>query len=215
MPDNHQEHVILPIGTIMKSTKAGTTIKLIPPHPSTGKLQPQATILIRNSGSSTHAKATVRVVEIQGNLALFDIMETEPEWPEGADPLEVGQPVYLALPGTFEPDPEPQGTVEEIQAFLDETHQQGCCPAMDRQEVQEEIQDPPRRTNHRWDGGMWKQRVPTQEPRVETREAELAMVIPSHGVLANHRRTPPQIGSVTLALTPEPSGGDAPPPDLI
>ena len=36
-----------------------------------------------------------------------------------------------------------------------------------------------------------------------------------HGLLANHRRTPPQIGSVTLALTPEPSGCDTPPPDLI
>ena len=29
-----------------------------------------------------------------------------------------------------------------------------------------------------------------------------------HGLLANHRRTPPQIGSVTLALAPEPSGCD-------
>ena len=36
-----------------------------------------------------------------------------------------------------------------------------------------------------------------------------------HGLLANHRRTPPQIGSVTLALAPEPSGCDTPPPEII
>ena len=104
--------------------------------------------------------------------------------------------------------------VEEIQAFLDETHQQRCCPAMDRQEVQEKIQAPPRRTNHPLGRGDVEAKIPDpEEPRVETREAELAMVIPSHGLLDNHRRTPPQIGSVTLP--PEPSGSDAPPPDLI
>ena len=134
-------HIILPIGTIMKSTKAGTTIKLIPPHPSAGKLQPQATILTRNSGSSAHARAVVRVVDIQGNLARFDILEleTEPEWPEGADPIEVGQPVYLAMEGSFKPDPEPQGTEAEIQAFLKESYRQGSCPAENMQEASEKI----------------------------------------------------------------------------
>ena len=144
MPDNHhpdQEHIIIPIGTIKKSTGAGTTIRLIPPHPSANKLIPQATILTRDSGTGAHARATVRVVEIQGNLAQLNILEleTEPEWPEGADPLEVGQPVYLGLPCSFEPDPEPQGKKEEFQAFLEKTHKQGCCPAMDKQEGWEEI----------------------------------------------------------------------------
>ena len=144
MPDNHhpdQEHIIIPIGIVKKSTGAGTTILLIPPHPSTNKLQPQATILTRNSGTGAHARATVRVVEIQGNLAQLNILEleTEPEWPEGADPLEVGQPVYLGLPCSFEPDPEPQGTGEEIQAFLERTHRQGCGQAENLQEAPEEI----------------------------------------------------------------------------
>ena len=111
MPDN-REHIHLPIGTIKESAKDRTTIKLIPPHPSTDKLQPQATILTRDSGTGAHAKATVRVVEIQGNMAQLEILEleTEPGWPEGADPLAVGLPVYLATPGTFEPDPQAQGT---------------------------------------------------------------------------------------------------------
>ena len=56
MPDNH---VILPIGIIKESTKAGTTIRLIPPHPSTDKLQPQATILTRDSSTGAHARTTV------------------------------------------------------------------------------------------------------------------------------------------------------------
>ena len=134
-------HIILPIGIIKKSTGAGTTIRLIPPHPSADKLQPQMNIRTRDSETGAHAKATVGVVEIQGNMARFDILEleTEPEWPEGMDPLAAGQPVYLALPDSFEPDPEPQGTVEEIQAFLEESHRQGCCPAENLQEAWEEI----------------------------------------------------------------------------
>ena len=86
-------HIIMPIGIIKKSTGAGTTIRLIPPHPSADKLQPQATILTRDSGTGAgagaHARAAVRVVEIQGNVARFDILELETEsaWPEGRDPL--------------------------------------------------------------------------------------------------------------------------------
>ena len=141
MPDTHQEHVILPIGIIKESAEARTTIKLIPPHPSAGKLQPQATILTRDSGAGAHAKATVRVVDIQGNMADLEVLEleTEARWPEGADPLRVGQPVYLALPGTFEPDPHAQGTEAEIEAYLEETHGQGCSPAENLQEAREGI----------------------------------------------------------------------------
>ena len=119
-------HIIMPIGIIKKSTGAGTTIRLIPPHPSADKLQPQMNILTRDSETGAHARAAVRVVEIQGNVARFDILEleTEPAWPEGRDPLAVGLPVYLGLPCSFEPDPEPQGREEEIQALLEKTHRQ-------------------------------------------------------------------------------------------
>ena len=119
-------HIIMPIGIIKKSTGAGTTIRLIPPHPSADKLQPQMNILTRDSETGAHARVAVRVVEIQGNVARFDILEleTEPAWPEGRDPLAVGLPVYLGLPCSFKPDPEPQGTEEEIQAFLEKTHRQ-------------------------------------------------------------------------------------------
>ena len=68
MPDNHQEHIHLPIGIVRESTEARTTIRLIPPHPSTDKLQPNTTIMTRDSGTGAHARATVRVVEIEGNL---------------------------------------------------------------------------------------------------------------------------------------------------
>ena len=119
-------HIIMPIGIIKKSTGAGTTIRLIPPNPSADKLQPQMNILTRDSETGAHARAAVRVVEIQGNVARFDILEleTEPAWPEGMDPLATRLPVYLGLPCSFEPDPEPQGTEEEIQAFLEKTHRQ-------------------------------------------------------------------------------------------
>ena len=134
-------HVILPIGIIKESTGARTTIGLIPPHPSADKLQPQMNILTRDSGTGAHAKAVVRVVETQGNLARFEILEleTEPEWPEGADPLATGKPVYLAMPGTFEPDPHAQGTDAEIQAHLEKTHRQGHGPAENLQESNEQI----------------------------------------------------------------------------
>ena len=81
-------HIIMPIGIIKKSTGAGTTIRLIPPHPSADKLQPQMNILTRDSETGTHARAAVRVVEIQGNVAHLEILEleTEPAWPEGRDP---------------------------------------------------------------------------------------------------------------------------------
>ena len=134
-------HIILPIGIIKESTGAGTTIRLIPPHPDDNKLQPQMNILTRDSGTGAHARAVVRVLGIQGNSARFEILEleTEPEWPEGADPFAAGQPVYLATPDSFEPDPEPQGTEEDIQAFLEETHRLGCCPAENLQEAREGI----------------------------------------------------------------------------
>ena len=67
-------HIIMPIGIIKKSTGAGTTIRLIPPHPSADKLQPQMNILTRDSETGAHARAAVRVVEIQGNVARFDIL---------------------------------------------------------------------------------------------------------------------------------------------
>ena len=60
MPDHHrpgQDHVIIPIGTIKDATEDGISIRLIPPHPGDKKLQPQATILPRDSGTGTHARA--------------------------------------------------------------------------------------------------------------------------------------------------------------
>ena len=71
-------HIIMPIGIIKKSTGAGTTIRLIPPHPSADKLQPQATILTRDSGTGAHARATVRVVETQGRSPF---QHTSQGWP--------------------------------------------------------------------------------------------------------------------------------------
>ena len=141
MPDNHFPHVHIPIGTIKESTEDRTTVRLIPPHPNENKLYPQATILTRDPSTGAHAKAVVRVVETQGNLARFEILEleTEPEWPEGADPLATGKPVYLAMPGTFEPDPHAQGTDAEIQAHLEKTHRQGHGPAENLQESNEQI----------------------------------------------------------------------------
>ncbi len=83
-----------------------------PAAPQRRQATAQATILTRDSETGAHARAAVRVVEIQGNMARFDILEleTEPERPEGVNPLAAGQPAYLGLPCSFEPDPEPQGT---------------------------------------------------------------------------------------------------------
>ena len=74
--------IILPIGIIKETTGAGTTTRLIPPHPSADKL------LTLDSETGAHARATVRVVEIQGNLVNLEVLEleTEAEWTEGADP---------------------------------------------------------------------------------------------------------------------------------
>ena len=84
MPDHHrpdQEQIIIPIGIIKEPTEDGISIRLIPPLPSADKLQPQATILTRDSGTGAHAKATVRAVKLPENLARFHILEleTEPE----------------------------------------------------------------------------------------------------------------------------------------
>ena len=118
-------HLIMPIGIVRESTGAGTTIRLIPPHSSADKLQPQMNILTRDSETGAHARAAVKVVEIQGYVAHLEILEleTDPAWPEGMDPLATRLPVYLGLLRSFKPDPEPQGA-EEIQAFLEKTHRQ-------------------------------------------------------------------------------------------
>ena len=75
------EHIIIPVGIINEATEAETTIRLIPPHPGTDKLQPQGNILTRDSGTGAHARAVVRAVKLQENLARFHILEleTEPE----------------------------------------------------------------------------------------------------------------------------------------
>ena len=121
MPDHHrpdQEQVIIPIGIIKEPTEDGISIRLIPPLLSADKLQPQANILTRDSGTGTHARATVRV----GNPSAT--------WPGSkswslrrsrigrkVNPLATGQPVYLALPDSFDPDPDQQGSEEESEPF--------------------------------------------------------------------------------------------------
>ena len=140
-PPVQDNSIIIPIGTIEESTGSATTISLIPPHPSTDKLQPQATILTRNHDTGAHARAVVRVVEIQDNAAHFAVLEleTEPAWPEGADPSPSGCPCIWACRIPSSRTPHAQGTEAEIEAYLGETHGQGYCPAELLQEAREGI----------------------------------------------------------------------------
>ena len=75
MPDNDQEHVILPIGTIKETTKDGTTINLIPPHPSASKLQPQATIPTRDSGTALGIEPETASTAVRTSMGRFTTKE--------------------------------------------------------------------------------------------------------------------------------------------
>ena len=68
-------HIIMPIGIIKKSTGAGTTIRLIPPHPSAVKLQPQATILTRDSGTALGIEPETASTAVRISMGRFTTKE--------------------------------------------------------------------------------------------------------------------------------------------
>ena len=58
-----------------KSTGAGTTIRLIPPHPSADKLQPQATILTRDSGTALGIEPETASTAVRISMGRFTTKE--------------------------------------------------------------------------------------------------------------------------------------------
>ena len=79
-------HIIMPIGIIKKSTGAGTTIRLIPPHPSADKLQPQTTILTRDSGTALGIEPETASTAVRISMGRFTTKEECIKHPKSCGP---------------------------------------------------------------------------------------------------------------------------------
>ena len=100
-------NVLMPLGYVDDSHENGGAFSLA--RPTDGeKVKPGTPILIRNEHQHFNAIALMRgeVTEVVGVTASFVIQESHihPNWPDHIDPKGYGNPVYLGIPGTFDPD---------------------------------------------------------------------------------------------------------------
>ena len=98
----------MPLGIIEEVSQGGGILVMTRPddgqHFTAGT---PVTIWDMDGGSGALARYRGRLSEVGETVAAFIIEERQfdPSWPEDLDPLEAGNPVYLALPDSFEPDP--------------------------------------------------------------------------------------------------------------
>ena len=98
---------IMPIGFVDGITKDGVVILLTNPEESaTIEEGTPVPIWTYNPGTLSSGRIRGEINAVGYVSATITIMETQlgPRWPKGQDILKRGAPVYLAQPGTFEPD---------------------------------------------------------------------------------------------------------------
>ena len=98
---------IMPIGFVDGVTKDGVVILLTNPEGSaTIKEGAPVTIWKYNPGTLSSGRIRGEINAVGYVSATVAITETQlgPRWPQGQNILKRGTPVYLAQPGTFEPD---------------------------------------------------------------------------------------------------------------
>ena len=100
---------IMPVGFIKERTSDGAVFTLAQSRETVSlKTGDHITVWARN----LEKKATARVLGVVANVGdstgTFTIirMETEGPWPSGSDSLEPGSPIYRAIKGTYQPDPD-------------------------------------------------------------------------------------------------------------
>ena len=112
---------IMPMGFIVRATDDGAIIMLTKPSDS-HNLQPETPVtLLTKSAGEQPASIRVRglITSVGYVTATFRIVETRTHgnWPEGELVLRRGTPVYLALPGSFKPDPKRTLSKEEAESL--------------------------------------------------------------------------------------------------
>ena len=99
---------INPLGFIDRITEDGATFTLTKPG-DYATVRPKTPVTVWRYSPERLAIAKVRghVTAVGYYAARFTVSEyqADPRWPEGENPLRTKAPVYLGLPGFFEPDP--------------------------------------------------------------------------------------------------------------
>ena len=111
---------INPLGFIDRITEDGATFTLTKPGDH-ATVQPKTPVTVWRYSPERLAIAKVRghVTAVGYHAARFTVSEyqADPRWPEGENPLRTKAPVYLALPGSFEPDPSRMLSQEEVDSL--------------------------------------------------------------------------------------------------
>ena len=99
---------IMPVGFIKERTSDGAVFTLAQPgQPSRLEKGDHVTVWSHRPEKSATARVLGVVTDVRDATGTFTVVKTEMDgpWPADADPLELGNPVYRALEGTYEPDP--------------------------------------------------------------------------------------------------------------
>ena len=109
---------IMPLGFIDRTTDDGAIIMLTNPSDSLA-LKLDTLITLRRSAPDGQSQAKIhgRITAVGYVTATFSTvqLQMDPDWPSDQRAILKGTPVYLALPGTFEPDPSRTVTNEQAE----------------------------------------------------------------------------------------------------
>ena len=111
---------IMPLGFIDRATDTGATFILTNPEDSLGlRIDTSVTVWRYSPEHLAIAKAKGLVTAVGYTTATFVKVDTlkAPRWPENEDILSRASPVFLALEGSFEPDPSRKVTAEKAEAL--------------------------------------------------------------------------------------------------
>ena len=112
----------MPIGIIDESTPDGAVFTMTRPQDHRD-LQPDAAVTVWNHHQGTGATARLqgRVTEVGATTASFlvTLEDIDPGWPAHIDPKGAGNPVYLAIPGTYVVDLSRTATPQEFEMLLE------------------------------------------------------------------------------------------------
>ena len=109
---------IMPLGFIHRRTESGGIIMLADPEDSRNiKMETPITLWQYSPGRLAAAKVRGTVSRVGYVTATFKIVESriDPRWPVDQEIIRPGVPVYLAQPGSFEPDLSRMTTPEQAE----------------------------------------------------------------------------------------------------
>lgn len=100
---------IMPVGFVRERTTEGVVLTLAQPGETHSlKTGDHVTVWSHIPEKNATARVLGIVTDVDDTIGTFTIMRTETEgpWPDDADPLGSDSPVYRAIKGTHQPDPD-------------------------------------------------------------------------------------------------------------